>query len=163
MVQILSTTQVNQKIKRLAYQIFENHCDDTSIHLVGINNNGKFFAHLIMEELQKIADITIAFHHVTLNPAAPAQHPIELDVDIQTLEGKNLILIDDVANSGRTLFYAAKPFFDIVPKQLETAVLVDRSHKYFPISVDYVGLSLATTLSEHIEVNLQEERAVYLK
>ncbi|MEL7427341.1 MAG: phosphoribosyltransferase, partial [Bacteroidota bacterium] len=59
---------------------------------------------------------------------------------------------------GRTLFYACKPLLDILPKKLETAVLVDRTHKSFPIKVDYHGVSLATTLRENIVVMLHEDQ-----
>jgi pyrimidine operon attenuation protein/uracil phosphoribosyltransferase len=73
-------------------------------------------------------------------------------------------VVDDVANTGRTVFYACKPILETLPKKLETVVLVDRMHKSFPIKVDYVGISLATTLMENIDVRIsdKEEMSVYL-
>jgi pyrimidine operon attenuation protein/uracil phosphoribosyltransferase len=71
------------------------------------------------------------------------------------IEDKAIIVVDDVANTGRTIFYAFKVYMDVIPKKLEVAVLVDRKHKLFPIKVDYVGLSLATTVQEHIKADLQ--------
>ena len=69
-----------------------------------------------------------------------------------------------MANTGRTIFYAIKPFLDVLPGKVEVAVLVDRKHKSFPVKVDYMGLSLATTLQENISVNLSEKDnySVYL-
>jgi pyrimidine operon attenuation protein/uracil phosphoribosyltransferase len=84
-----------------------------------------------------------------------------LELPVTELQGKAIIVVDDVANTGRTLFYAIKPLLDILPKKIETAVLVDRKHKAFPIAITYYGLSLATTLQEHIDVKL-EESSVYL-
>ena len=83
---------------------------------------------------------------------------------LEASEGKVIIIVDDVANTGRTLFYAMKPIFQIIPKKVEVAVLVDRMHKSFPIKIDYMGLSLATTLKENIEVKIRDvkEQAVYL-
>jgi pyrimidine operon attenuation protein/uracil phosphoribosyltransferase len=83
---------------------------------------------------------------------------------IKEVKNKVIILIDDVANTGRTIFYATKPLMEVMPKKIEVAVLVDRKHKSFPIRVDYVGLSLATTVKEHIDVQIRgvEEVAVYL-
>jgi pyrimidine operon attenuation protein/uracil phosphoribosyltransferase len=85
--------------------------------------------------------------------------PIEVDVPVEDLDGKVVLVVDDVANTGRTLFYACKPLMEILPARLETAVLVDRKHKSFPIRVDYVGLSLATTLKENIDVQILEGEA----
>jgi pyrimidine operon attenuation protein/uracil phosphoribosyltransferase len=72
--------------------------------------------------------------------------------------------VDDVANTGKTFFYAFKPLLEFTPKKVRVAVLVDRKHKAFPVSVDYVGLSLATTMHEHINVIIEEseKEGVYL-
>jgi pyrimidine operon attenuation protein/uracil phosphoribosyltransferase len=66
-------------------------------------------------------------------------------------------LIDDVANSGKTLSFALKPFLEYQPKKIQTLVLVERSHKAFPVQPDYVGLSVATTIQEHIYVEVEGE------
>ena len=118
--------------------------------------------------LNKKADSYTAIFHLTqviLNPAAPLAKAVEIETPLSELESKTLIFVDDVANTGRTIFYAMKPvLLDVVPKKVEVAVLVDRKHKSFPISINYVGLSLATTLSENIEVQIREVEtmAVYL-
>ncbi len=71
---------------------------------------------------------------------------------------KVIIVVDDVSNSGKTLLYALKPFLDFSPKKIQTLVLVERSHTSFPVRPDYVGLSIATTLQEHIYVEVHGEK-----
>ncbi len=162
-MKILEARQIAQKIRRLAIQILEQHYGENQIFLAGINNNGYHFAELLQEQLQKISETPVHLFRIRLNPAEPAAHPVQIDLEATRLSGRRVILVDDVANTGRTLFYACKPLLDIVPGSIEVAVLIDRKHKSFPIHVDYVGLSLATTLREHIDVRLVEEHAVYLK
>jgi len=153
-MKILDQGQIRQKIKRLAIEILENNFEEKTIILIGINNNGNGFAKHLVAELKKITDISISLFNVRLNPAAPLSSPIEIDAPIESLKGKSIILIDDVANTGRTIFYACKPILEIIPKKLEVAVLIDRKHKTFPIYPKYVGLSLATTLKEDIELQI---------
>lgn len=161
-MKILEARQIAQKIRRLAIQILEQHYGENQIFLAGINNNGFHFAELLQEQLHRISEIPVYLFRIRLNPAEPAAHPVQIDFEAERLSGQRVILVDDVANTGRTLFYACKPLLDIVPGSIEVAVLIDRKHKSFPIHVDYVGLSLATTLREHIDVRLGEEHAVYL-
>ena len=118
-----------------------------------------------MEELKQLKTIDIILTRIRLNPADPLGGPIELEIPVEELNHKSIIVVDDVANTGRTMFYACKPLMTVLPKKIETAVLVDRKHKSFPIKVDYVGLSLATTLKENIDVEIKEvgEFAVYMK
>ena len=163
-MQILTRAQIQQKIKRLAIEILENNFEEKAIMLVGINNKGTSFAQLLRDELKKITEIRIELFTVRLNPAAPVSTPVEINTPIETLKNKTIIVIDDVANTGRTIFYACKPILDIIPKKLEVAVLIDRKHKTFPIQPKYVGLSLATTLKEDIDLRIleTEEWGVYL-
>ncbi len=163
-MKILDASQIKQKIKRLAIEILENNFEEKTIVLAGINNNGTGFAKLIEKELKKITEISIQLATIRINPAAPLSSPIDLNIPVESLKGKTVILVDDVANTGRTIFYACKPILDILPKKLEVAVLVDRRHKTFPIYPKYVGFSLATTLKEDIELQImnKEEWGVYL-
>lgn len=158
-MKILNSKQIEQKIRRLSHQIIEINYDEDKIYLIGINNNGLQFAKKIAAQTQKITEAEIILCNVRLNAANPISEEITLDIDISELKNKCLILVDDVANTGRTLFYACKPLMEIVPKKLEVAVLVDRKHKSFPIEVDYVGLSLATTAQENIDVNLKSVKS----
>ncbi len=77
---------------------------------------------------------------------------------------RTTIIVDDVANTGRTIFYAVQPLLKVIPRKVEVAVLVDRKHKSFPIKADYVGLSLFTTLKDDIDVRIKaaDEMSVHL-
>ncbi len=163
-MKILNQRQIQQKIKRLAIEILENNYEESEIILVGINNRGYSFAQMLQAQLNMISKIPIILTRLRLNPAAPLATPIELELSVEELKGKTVIIVDDVANTGRTIFYAFKPILQIIPKKVEVAVLVDRKHKSFPIQVDYVGLSLATTLKENIDVQILDvkEQAVFL-
>ena len=158
-MKILNHRQITQKIKRLAIQIVEQNYNEESIILAGINNNGFHFASLIQDELKVINKIGTQLVRLKISPANPLSNPIDIDLPGNELEGKIIIIVDDVANTGRTIFYACKPLMEVLPKKVEVAVLVDREHKSFPVKVDYVGLSLATTLMEHIDVRIKERDA----
>lgn len=163
-MQILNQRQIQQKIKRLAIEILENNYEAPEIYLLGINNRGYSFAQMLLEELNHITRIPIILTRLRLDPAAPLGSPIQLEMDAKSLEGKTILIVDDVANTGRTIFYAFKTILDILPNKVQVAVLVDRKHKTFPVQVDYLGISLATTLKEDIDVQIlaEEEPAVFL-
>ena len=153
-MRILDEKQIKQKIIRLAYEVAEQNYSADEILLLGINNNGHAFAKLVQSQLKKIYKGKIQVIRIQLNPANPIDHPIELSKKIEDIKNKTLIIVDDVANTGRTIFYAFKPLLQMLPSKLQVLVLVDRKHKLFPIKVDYVGLSLATTMRENIVVKL---------
>lgn len=159
-MQVLNDYQIKQKIQRLSYEVLENNLDEQEIILVGINNNGYGFAKLLFESLTAISDKKVILSKIKLNPAQPLDFPIETDLNEAELVNKSIIVIDDVANTGRTIFYAFKVFMNILVKKIEVAVLVDRKHKMFPIKVDYVGLSLATTMQENIKADLIKPTAL---
>lgn len=163
-MKILNESQIRQKIKRLAIEILEKNTEAKEIILAGINNKGYEFAEYIKDEMKRFSDINITLTRIKLNPAAPLTQEITVELPLSQLDKKTIIVVDDVANTGRTLFYAMKPILEVLPKKLEVAVLVDRLHKSFPIQVDYVGLSLSTTMEENIEVELfGEEWSVELR
>lgn len=153
-MQILDHHQIKQKINRIAIEILENNFEEKAIILAGINNNGMAFAKLIHQVLSKRADIPVTLGQIRLNPAKPLKEDITIDVPTAELKNKVVIIVDDVANTGRTIFYAFKPFMEVIPSKIEVAVLIDRTHKAFPISPDYVGISLATTAKENIDVKI---------
>jgi pyrimidine operon attenuation protein/uracil phosphoribosyltransferase len=163
-MKILNQDQIQQKIKRLAFEILENNYEEQELILAGINQTGLGFAQLLLEALAGITDIPLTLTRIQLNPAAPLSQEVLIDLPPEKLEGKAVIIADDVANTGRTLFYATKPLLNVLPKKVEIAVLVDRTHKSFPVKVDYFGLSLATTLMDNIDVQILEveEQAVFL-
>ena len=140
------------------------HADSESVKNMLFNLN-KIEDLLLDIEILKTKEIDIHLCRVLLNPASPTTFDIKLSIPIEDLKEKVAIIVDDVANTGRTLFYACKPLMDVIPSKLEVAVLVDRTHKTFPIQVDYVGISLATTLQDHIAVKIinVKEKEVHLE
>ncbi len=160
---ILNKQQILQKIKRISFEIYENNFSEGEIVLAGIDEKGYIFANLLKNEIESISPLKVLLVKIQLDKLAGVQSEVHLDIDIEQLKSKTVILADDVLNTGRTLAYALKPFLNIELKKLQTVVIVDRSHQLFPIAADYVGYSLATTLRERIDVVLDEnEYGVYL-
>ena len=162
---ILDKAQTLQKIKRIAYEIFEHNFKEKEIVLAGIYDKGYVFAELLKKELEAISPLKVTLVKLNLDKFSPQQTEITLDVDVKTLKKKVVVILDDVINSGRTLAYSLKPFLNIEIKKLQIAVIVDRGHKSFPVSADYVGYALATSLKEQIEVELEDVNSfgVYLQ
>ena len=160
---VLNQTQINQKIDRLAFQIHENHYNESEIIIAGIANNGFKLAELITERLTKISDVKVTLVPVQVDKKNPYDTRPSVDLEKDQVEDKVVILVDDVLNSGKTLVYGIKYFLEVKLKVLRTVALIDRDHKRFPVKADYVGLLLSTTLLEHVKVDLGEEMAVYLE
>ena len=158
---ILDTRQVKQKIKRIAYEIFEHNFKEKGIVIAGIEGQGYILAKLLAKEVENISSLEIKLVKISLDKIAPQQSEIKLDCDLKELKKKCIIMVDDVLNTGRTFAYGMKPFLTIEVKKIETAVLVNRSHTLFPIYPQYTGYELATTIKDHVEVNLGDE-TVYL-
>lgn len=166
-MKILDDQQIRRKIKRLAIEILEHNLGEPVLILAGLNNNGLEFAQRLVENLLPIApeQMDIILTRIRLNPANPLEYDPIVEMPVEDLQDKPIILVDDVANTGRTFFYAFQPLMPVMPKRIEVAVMVDRTHKKFPIKADYVGLSLATTLKDNIRVEIRdtEEMAVFLE
>jgi pyrimidine operon attenuation protein / uracil phosphoribosyltransferase len=163
-MKILDKQQILRKLQRLTVEILERNYGEKDIILVGINRNGLAMASLLAKEFEGRTATKVRLTQLRINPAKPLDGSVFVDMPLETVNKKVVILIDDVANTGRTIFYAIRPLLDVMPKKVEVAVLVDRKHKSFPIQPDYVGLSLATTLKENIDVQIREveDWAVYL-
>jgi pyrimidine operon attenuation protein/uracil phosphoribosyltransferase len=148
---ILSKEVAEKKLRRMAYEIFENNFDEKEIILAGIRENGSVVARVIQKILGEISSLKTQLITVTLDKKKPEEVVVDKKIDFND---KVIVLIDDVSNSGRTLLYALRPFLDFHPKKIQTLVLVERTHTGFPVRSDYVGLSVATTLQEHIYVEV---------
>jgi pyrimidine operon attenuation protein / uracil phosphoribosyltransferase len=159
---ILDERQVQQKIKRMAYEIFEHNFKEKGIVIAGIDGQGYILAKLLMKEVRNISPLDITLVKVTLDKLSPLQSEVTLDCNLKDLKKKCIILVDDVLNTGRTFAFGMKPFLSIEVKKIETAVLVNRSHTLFPIYPQYTGYELATTIKDHVEVRLGNETSVYL-
>lgn len=148
---ILDASVIEKKLSRLALEVIENNIDEKELIFVGIANSGVVLANHIKKIIEKETEIKVQLLTLTLNKRKPGK--IELDKSIN-FDDKVILLIDDVANSGKTMMYALKPFLEHHPKKIQTLVLVERSHTQFPISANYKGVQLATTLQEHIYVEV---------
>ena len=159
---ILSKEVVGKKLQRMAYEILENNIDEKEIILAGIRESGSVVAKVIQQMLGEISSIKTELITITLDKSEPTNVSLSKAFDFN---GKVIVVIDDVSNSGKTLLYALKPFIDSHPKKIQTLVLVERTHTSFPVRPDYVGLSIATTLQEHIFVEVKGENVTgaYLK
>lgn len=154
---ILDKTQIEQKITRMAYQIYEQNFEEPELVLAGIHPNGYTLAEMLARKLREIAALEVHLLRVTLNKTAPVEVPVTLEPAHISLADKVVVLVDDVLNTGRTLAYTLSSFLPHMPKKVEIATLVDRHHPRYPVASTYTGYSLATTLNEHIMVHLDEE------
>jgi pyrimidine operon attenuation protein/uracil phosphoribosyltransferase len=155
--QILDKGHTLQKVKRIAYEIFENNFDEKEVILAGIDGEGYVFAQLLQKNLNEISSIKISIAKIIFDKSAEYQPEITLESDVDTFKHKVVIIVDDVLNTGKTLAFCLRPFLSIPLKKLQVATLVDRNYPKYPISADYVGYSLSTTLSEHVKVILSNE------
>ena len=152
---ILNKEQIEDKIKRISYEIYEENFDDKSIIICGIEKNGSIIAKRIIKELKSICNINIDFITIELDKQKPLNSIKTKSLKIK-IKDKSIILIDDVSNTGKTLAYVIKELIKFEPKKINTAVLVNRDHTLFPIKINFIGLSLSTSIKSHIEVKLND-------
>ena len=160
---ILNHEEINHKIKRIAYQIYESNVNENEVILAGIDSNGFILAKKLKVNLDKISELNVVLCKVIIDKKNPL-NPIETSLKTEEDTNKSIVLIDDVLNSGSTLIYGVKHFLNVPLKQFKTAVLVNRNHKKFPVKADFKGISLSTSLNEHVEVVLEGKTyEAYLK
>jgi pyrimidine operon attenuation protein / uracil phosphoribosyltransferase len=160
-IKILDTIAIDQKLHRMALEIVENNFDEKELVIAGIQGRGQDIATVLVQKIGSISTIKTSFITIAIDK----ENPVECSIpEKANLHKKVIIVVDDVANSGRTLLYALNPFLNVIAKKIQIAVLVDRSHKSYPICADYVGTSITTTLQEHIKVEVKNGlvQAAYL-
>jgi len=161
--QILTHEQIQHKTKRIAYQIYEANVEETEIIIAGIDGGGLNFAKKISTILRKITEVKITLCKVHMNKKNPLESGVSTSLSEKDYLNKSVILVDDVLNSGTTLIYGVHHFLRTPLKQLKTAVLVNRNHKKYPVKADFKGISLSTSLNEHIRVVFESKNdAVFL-
>ena len=153
---ILTHQQIEHKIERIAYQIYESNVEENEIVIAGIDKNGFLLAKKLKVFIDKISDIKCVICKVSMDKKNPL-NKIETSMSNNDYKNKSLVLVDDVLNSGSTLMYGVRHFLDVPLKKFKTAVLVNRNHKKYPVKADFKGLSLSTSLKEHINVNLSKK------
>ena len=160
---ILDIHEINQKLKRLAWQVYEKNSAEKEIIVVGISDRGLILANQLVGYIIEISNIKTKISHLELDKDNPYNKEVTFNLEEKEYANKVVILVDDVLNSGKTLMYAAKHFLTNPLTSLSIMVLVDRNHNRYPIKADYIGLSLATTLQEYINVDLKgTDKGVYL-
>ena len=146
---ILSAQQIELKLQRMAYQIWEQNANQTELFMIGIAENGYVLASLLAQKLETISPIKVHLIRLKIDKANPLN---ALPTINENLNEKSVLLVDDVANSGKVLLYALRPVLQYLPSKISLAVLVDRKHKSYPINPGIVGQSISTTLQENISV-----------
>ena len=152
---ILDQAVAEKKLRRMALEILENNADEQELILAGIRESGSVVARCIQKMLADLSPVRVQLLTISLDKKQPAEITLSQKFDFND---KVVIVIDDVANSGKTLLYALKPFLEYHPKKIQALVLVARSHNSFPVHPDYSGISIATTLQEHIFVEVEGEK-----
>ena len=156
-IEILNATQSDIKLTRIAFEIVEQYIDEKEIILAGIQDRGYDIAVILKKKIAEISKIKVELLSIKINKSNP--------IDCEVMEpfnanGKNIILVDDVADSGRTAMYALKPFLKDLPNKIQLAVLVDRKHKKFPVTSDFVGFQLSTNLQDKIRVEVSAKSSI---
>ena len=159
---ILDEGTASRKLQRMAFEILENNLDEKELILAGIHDRGSVIARNIQQLLSQIGNIKTDIIDISLDKKNPEEITLSKKMDFTD---KVIVVIDDVANSGKTMLYAMKPFLDFKPRKIQTLALVERTHKKYPVKTDYVGLSVATTLQEHIYVDVDDNtiKGAYLE
>ncbi|MEE3998898.1 phosphoribosyltransferase domain-containing protein [Tenacibaculum sp. FZY0031] len=156
---ILNNTQVEQKIRRIAFQIYESNSNEKEIIIAGIADNGYFLAEKISTILSEISPLTVTLCKVLIDKKNPI-NPITTSINSEEYQHKALVLVDDVLNSGTTLIYGVKHFLEVPLKRFKTAVLVNRNHKKYPVKADFKGISLSTSIKEHVVVEFKTNETI---
>ncbi len=159
---VLDHDRVQRKLTRIVHQLHEEYHAEQDIVLVGIAPRGLTLAKRLQAGLSEATDMKVELVELKLDKDAPLERPAKLSVEPSTLRDRVVVLVDDVLMSGRTLMHAASFLVQVPLKKLTTVVLVDRRHRAYPIRADIVGLTLSTTLQEHISVELGKKDTVYL-
>ena len=161
---ILDNESVNKKLDRITQQIIEDNYKEKELIIIGISEKGFLLAKKIASLLN---ELKTSFHidliELIINKSNPKTNLVKLKPD-KSFHNKKVILIDDVLNSGKTLMHAAAHILEQNISKMKTIVLVDRRHRLFPIKADWVGMTLSTTMQEHIRVQfIKDEIKIYLE
>jgi pyrimidine operon attenuation protein/uracil phosphoribosyltransferase len=160
---ILDNNQIEKKIKRIAYQIYEANSNEKEIVIAGIVENGIIFAKKLAVILSEISPLKIKLCEVHINKKNPI-NSVSTSLSAEEYKDKALVLVDDVLNSGTTLIYGIKHFLEVPLKKFKTAVLVNRNHKKYPVKADFKGISLSTSIKEEVIVTFNNDETIaYLR
>lgn len=161
---LLNSQQIEQRIRRLAVEIYEDNYDQKELIVVGIANSGYLVAGRLCETLSGLCPIPTRLIEMRVNKDQPTDYSLKPAVSAEELKDKAIIIVDDVLNSGKTLMYSLRPFLEADIRKIRTVLLVNRDHKRYPVEADFVGITLSTTLQDHIRVDFTKgKEAIYLE
>jgi pyrimidine operon attenuation protein / uracil phosphoribosyltransferase len=161
---LLNSLQIHQRIDRIAYQIYEDNFNEPEIIIAGIAKSGFVFAQLLQEAFTKLSKIPVRLIEIRLDKENPIEFTLTPSLSESELQDKVVIIADDVLNSGKTLIHSLRPFLEANTRKIRTVLLVNRDHKRYPVEADYVGITISTSLRDHIRVDLVSGReAVYME
>ena len=152
---ILTNSQIKRKIKRISLQIIESNIEEKEVVLAGIEQNGFLLAKELNKMITEFSNLNIKLCSLKIDKKNPLNN-ISTSLNSSEYKNKSIVVVDDVLNSGSTLMYAVKHFLDTELRQLKTTVLVDRNHKKFPIKADFKGVSLSTSIQNHVKVKFDK-------
>lgn len=156
-IELLNAEQADQRLTRLAYEIYEQNIGVSELVLVGIIDRGVDIAKILLKKLKQICEVKVKLVELKISKENPIDATLMSDFNFHN---HTVILVDDVANSGKTMTYALRPFMSAVAHKIQVAVLIDRQHKRYPIASDYIGLQLSTTVQDHITVEIENGKVV---
>ncbi|MEZ5107853.1 MAG: phosphoribosyltransferase family protein [Bacteroidia bacterium] len=161
---ILNHVQIQQKIRRIACQIYEDNSEEKQVYIAGIANTGFVFAKKLFDQFRKDYPVNATLLEIVLDKEDPLHVEVKGITKTSELKNKVVIVVDDVLHSGRTLMHSLKPFLEADVKKIRTVLLVDRDHKRYPVAADFVGITLSTTFKEHIVADIKKGKddSVYL-
>ena len=162
---ILNAEQIRQKIRRIAFQMYETNFEESALLLAGVSGEGYVLAEALAGELQQIAPFQVELIRLELDKTQIAQPPVRTGHPDADFTDKVVIVVDDVLYTGRTLAFSLQPFLSVPVRKLQVAVLIDRNYPRYPVAADYKGYELSTTLTDHVEVVLSDQSrvGVYLR
>ena len=159
---IKDSKDIISSIKRIAYQVYEANLEEEYLIIVGIGKRGSLLSKMLGKEITLISDLKLEYVNLSIDKEKPFNN-IQSNIPLENLENKSIVIVDDVLNTGSTLIYAVSFFLQIPVKRIKTAVMVNRNHKKFPIKADFKGISLSTSVNEHIKVKLKGKNSgIYL-
>tara|TARA_B100000963_G_C22515422_1_gene620417 strand:- start:148 stop:642 length:495 start_codon:yes stop_codon:yes gene_type:complete len=153
---ILDKDEIVKKIKRISLQIIESNISEEQIIITGIYENGFTLASKLSNEIKSNSAIKVLLDKLIIDKKNP-RSKLTTSLSKEFYKNKSIIIVDDVLNTGSTLMYAIKHILNNDVKKIQTAVLVDRNHKKYPVKVDFKGLSLSTSIHNHVEVSINEK------
>ena len=161
--QILTSQQIEQKLTRMAWQVYEANYKESSIVIAGFNGNGFILAERLAKLIESISSINLILTEVIINKQEPFTSRVQLTISDGEFKDKVVVLVDDVLNSGKTMIYGVKHFLKVPVKMIKVMALIDRKHHRFPIRTDYAGLVLSTSIKDHVAVKLGDNEGVFIQ